>query len=181
MKKLLVGALVGGLLVFIWQTVSWTVLGLHEKEYQHTPKQDSIISYLSSQFSADGQYLIPREAPGSSMEDMQKVADKMKGKPWAIVSYHQSYNTDMMMNILRGLITSILSVFLVCWILAKNSSPTFGSTFLATVFIGIVGYLFIPYSAHIWYATPDATTNLVDVLLSWGLCGLWLGWWLPRK
>jgi hypothetical protein len=181
MKKLVIGAIVGGLLVFIWQTLSWTALDLHGKEYQQATNQDSILSFLSSQFKEDGQYLIPRENPGASMEEMEKIMADMQGKPWAVVSYHKSYNTDMMMNILRGLLVSILSVYLVCWVLAKNSNSSFGNTFLSTVFIGLVGYLFIPYSQHIWYQTPDASTNLMDALISWGLCGAWLGWWLNKK
>lgn len=105
----------------------------------------------------------------------------MKGKPWAVISYHKSYDADMMNNIIRGLLVDIIAVLFVCWVLMKNTNASFGSTFVSTVLIGVAGYLFIPYSGHIWFKTGGMSTHLLDTFLSWGLCGLWLGWWLNRK
>jgi predicted cobalt transporter CbtA len=48
MKKLIIGGLVGGILLFLWQTLSWTVLNLHAKEYQQAPAQDSVLNFLNS-------------------------------------------------------------------------------------------------------------------------------------
>lgn len=45
--------------------------------------------------------------------------------------------------------------------------------------IGIIGYLTIPYLYSIWFET-NSLGHLVDALVSWGLVGAWLGWWLPR-
>lgn len=180
MKKLLIGALVGGILVFAWQTLSWTVLNLHAKEYKKVANQDSVMNYLSSQFSEDGQYSLPREKENATAKEMEDFQKSMQGKAWAIVSYHKAYNTDMMMNIIRGLLVAIISAFFVCWILMKQKTSP-GNTFISSLLIGVVGYLFIPYSGYIWYQTPGATTNLIDAIVSWGACGIWLGWWLNRK
>ena len=105
----------------------------------------------------------------------------MQGKPWAVVSYHKAYSINMTNNIVRGLLVSIISVLFVCWIIAANPNRKFGGIFISTVLIGIVGYLFIPYSGAIWFETPGVMTNFLDTLLSWSLCGIWLGWWLSRK
>jgi lipopolysaccharide export LptBFGC system permease protein LptF len=181
MKKLIIGSLVGGILVFLWQSLSWTLLDLHGAEYRKATYQDSIISYLSSQFPEDGQYMIPRLDDGASSDEQQKFQESMKGKPWAVVNYHKAYDTNMVSNIIRGLLVAIIAAFFVTWILMKNSNSTFGTTLISSILIGVAGYLYIPYSGHIWWQNPGATTHLVDVLLSWGLCGLWLGWWLNRK
>jgi hypothetical protein len=178
MKKLLIGAIVGGILVFLWQTLSWTVLSLHEPEYKQAANQDAVIGSLNQ--LEEGQYLVPRSDPKASMKEMEEYGKSMEGKPWAVVTYHKSYKMDMTMNIIRGLLVQIISAFFVCWILMKQNS-SFGTTFISTLLIGVVGYLFITYSLYIWYQTPGAMTNLVDALVSWGLCGLWLGWWLNRK
>jgi hypothetical protein len=180
MKKLVIGAIVGGILVFLWQTLSWTVLNLH-KEYKKAPGEEAIMTFLNSQFSADGQYMVPMADENASAEEMQKVQESMKGKPWAVISYHKSYDADMMNNIIRGLLVDIIAVLFVCWVLMKNTNASFGSTFVSTVLIGVAGYLFIPYSGHIWFKTGGMSTHLLDTFLSWGLCGLWLGWWLNRK
>jgi len=181
MKKLLIGAIVGGILVFFWQTLSWTILHLHDDEYRQANGQEEVISYLSSKFSGDGQYMIPRAKDGASREEMEAMEKSMQGKPWAVVSYHQSYGSNMTQNIIRGLLVSIFAALFVCWVLMKQTRSSFGTTFISAVLIGVSGYLFIPYSQHIWFQNPGATTNMVDTLVAWGLCGIWLGWWLNRK
>ncbi len=182
MKKLLLGAIVGGILVFAWQTLSWTVLNLHAKEYQQAPGQDSVtMNSLNSLFSETGQYYIPHGKEGATAKEMQEMQKNMQGKPWAVVSYHKAYDENMMTNIIRGLLVALISVFFVCWILMKQINSSFASTFFSTLLIGVVGYLFIPYSMNIWFQVPGAMTNLVDTLVAWGLCGIWLGWWLNRK
>jgi hypothetical protein len=182
MKKLIIGALVGSLIVFGWQTISWTIMKSHDQEYKQAPNQDAVISSLSSQLTAEGQYMIPRANVNASTEEMEEFGKRMldEKKPWAVVTYHPAYNANMMMNIIRGFLSILIGLFMVCWVLIKQNS-TFGTTFMSALFIGLAGYLFIPYSGHIWFQTPGAMTNLVDVIVAWGVCGIWLGWWLNRK
>jgi len=181
MKKLLIGSIVGGILIFLWQFLSWGPLEMHGKMQEYTPKQDSIMSYLNSQFSEDGFYMMPRAKPGTSREEMEKEMEACKDKPWAQVFYHKSMNINMVNNMIRGLVVNIVWVALLCWILMKFNSPGFGTIFIGTLFTGIIGYLNFPYTYHIWYQTADMTGHIVDVLVSYGVCGAWLGWWLRRK
>lgn len=181
MKKLLVGAIVGGIILFLWQTLSWTVLDLHGKEYKQAPSQDEILNALSTHITEDGQYYLPHAKEGASYEEMQQEQKDMQGKPWAVVSYHKSYDASMVSNIVRGFLVAIIMAFFACWVLVKQGNGSFGSTFISSILIGIIGYLFIPYAGHIWFQTPGATTNFIDVLVSWGAAGLWFGWWLNRK
>jgi hypothetical protein len=66
MKKLLIGSLIGGIIIFIYQTLSWTVLNLHAANQQYTPKQDTIMAFMNQQFTEDGSYEIPFYPPGTS-------------------------------------------------------------------------------------------------------------------
>ena len=181
MKKLLIGSIVGSLIVFGWQTISWTIMKTHDNEYRQAPNQDALISTLN-QLPGEGQYMIPRSDPNASQAEMNAFQKKMldEKRPWAVVTYHKEYESDMVMNIIRGFLSVLIAVFLVCWVLMKQTS-TFGTTFMSCLFIGIAGYLFIPYSGHIWFETPGAMTHFIDVLVAWGVCGIWLGWWLNRK
>jgi hypothetical protein len=181
MKKLLIGAFVGGIIIFIWQFVSWDALNLHHAGQEYTPKQDSILSYLNSQFSEDGSYLLPNFAPGTSMEEMEKQMESHKDKPWAQIQYHRSLNTNMGMNIVRGLLTDIIMVAVLCWILLRLSSPSSGRIFTVSLLTGIIAFINSPYSVHIWYPKADILAHFFDAIISWALCGIWLGWWLGRK
>ena len=90
MKKLVIASLVGGIIIFIFQTLSWTVLNLHHAGQEYTPKQDSILAFMNSQFSEDGSYLLPYYPKGTSNDEIQKIMQPMQGKPWVQLQYHKS-------------------------------------------------------------------------------------------
>lgn len=176
MKKIIIGGIVGGILVFLWQFLSWTVLDLHRASQQYTSRQDSIISYLSTQFSETGQYAVPTVPEHASKEQWEAAMNNSAGKPWAIISYHKAMNTNMGANMARCLVANIILVSLLCWILSQFQQPTFGKIFLTCLFTGLIVFLNAPYTLHIWYETPGITADLQDALISWGLVGIWLGW-----
>ncbi len=183
MKKIIVGGLVGGLLMFIWQFVSWTAIDLHRPAMEYTPKQDSIMSYLSSSNLTEGGYLLPTVPKGTSSDDEYKKSQEQMGKPWAMIQYHASFNMDMnkmYMNMLRSLLSSMVMIALFCWILTKWSQRSFGGILLASLFTGLIVFINSPYSMHIWYQTFDIKASLIDALASWGLSGIWLGWWMKK-
>ena len=153
------------------------MLNLHHASQEYTPKQDSIMSYLNSQFSEDGSYLMPNYPPGTSREDMEKQMDGNKGKPWMQIQYHKALNVNMGANIFRGLVVDIIMVALLCWILMKISVPRFSTIFIACLLTGLIVFMNSPYTIHIWYPKADIMVHLADALISWGLCGIWLGWW----
>jgi hypothetical protein len=180
MKKLIIGALVGGIIIFVWQSLSFTVLDLHARAFQYTPKQQEIISYLGSQFAEEGQYLLPRPANEASSEEMEAHMKTAQGKPWAIVSYHKAMNMNMGLNMIRGLLVDIIAAGMLCWVLLKMNRPTFGTVLISSVFVGLIVFMTGIYTQHIWYETFDIMAHFLDAILAWGACGLWLGWWLNR-
>ena len=184
MKKSLIGAIVGGFLIFIWQTLSWTMLNLHQPTQIYTAKQDSIMKFLNANFDKDGGYLLPTFPAGTSMEEANKNGEKNLGKPWASIQYHQSFNlsmNDMYMNMFRGLVATIFMVWLLCWILGKWNKIGFVNVLMACLFTGLIVFINEPYNQFIWYKIFDVRAHLIDALASWGLCGIWLGWWIGRK
>ncbi len=184
MKKSLIGAIVGGVLIFIWQTLSWTMLDLHRPAQNYTPNQDTIMSVLNNSLSKEGGYLMPSVPNGTSMEEAVKAGEKMQGKPWAIVQYHSSLKAsmnDMYYNMVRGFIATVFMVWLLCWIIGKSGRNSFGTIFIACLFTGLIVFINEPYNTHIWYKLFDIRAHLIDAVVSWSACGVWLGWWLNRK
>ena len=181
MKKILIGGLVGGIIIFICQFLSWTILDLHRPAFQYTPKQTEVLNYLSSQFTEDGSYYMPNLPAGASPEEHEALMKDAKGKPWALISYHASNNTNMVMNMVRGLLVDIVLVCLFCSIISKLSTISFSRVFIASIFTGLICFFFFPYTNHIWFQTFDLMGYFADALVSWGLLGLWLGWWYTKK
>ena len=180
MKKLFIGALVGGIILFIWQFLSWGLLNLHKPAQQYTAKQDVIMNVLNENLE-EGGYFIPNVPEGASMEENQKLMDDSKGKPWATIQYHKAMDTNMAMNMIRGVIINVLTVWMLCWMIVKMNIPPFVTIITATIFTGLIVFFNAPYTNHIWYQSFDIWAHLIDAIVSWGLCGLWLAWWFNRK
>ncbi|MFN8243319.1 MAG: hypothetical protein U0X40_04620 [Ferruginibacter sp.] len=182
MKKTIIGAIVGGIILFAWQFLTWGPLNNHQAQQRYTPKQDSILSYLKTQFSEDGGYMMPSFAPGTSRDDMEKQMKASEGKPWAQVFFHKSMPgmNGMVMNMVRSLLVDIFVVWLLCWLLVKIPTPSFITVFMGSLGTGLIVFLNMPYTLHIWYGSFDLMAHFMDALISWGVTGLWLGWWLRR-
>ena len=81
MKKQLIAAIVGGLILFIWQFVSWALVPLHKEVYGYTPNQDKIMEALNQNITEPGTYMLPNVAPGTSQEAAQAEMQNRMGNP----------------------------------------------------------------------------------------------------
>jgi len=181
MKKTIIGAIVGGIIIFIWQFLSWTILNTHESAQQYTPNQEAIMSALETNLPEEGGYYIPGMPPGTGNEEMEKIMEESKGKPWASIQYHKSMDMSMGMNMARGLITNMVMVWMLCWILVRMNPLSFSNVLIASIFTGFIVFFNSPYTQSIWYEWFDIMAHFTDAMVSWIACGLWLAWWLPRK
>ncbi len=181
MKNRLIATVVAGIILFVWQFLSWQALKLHASEMQYTENQDAIMETLSANISAEGTYYVPQPVPGSSSEEQKTYYEnELIGQPWATVTYHKSMGADMTMNMIRGFLVDLVAAFLLIWLLGKIESLTFSTALLASLGVGFIGYLTIPYMNTIWFES-NSWGYLMDAIAQWGITGVWLGWWMTRK
>lgn len=179
MRNQLIAMLVAALILFFWQFLSWSVLGVHASDMQYTPKQDTLLRVLSDHLE-EGSYFLPTIPPGATAEEMQAAMTAAEGKPWATISYHASMQTNTALNLIRGFVVDLVAVFLLIWGLLKIEDLNFQSALFGSLAIGFIGFLTIPYLNTIWFET-DSIGYLIDTIVQWGLVGVWLGWFLTRK
>jgi hypothetical protein len=180
MKKQLIGTIVGGIILFIWQFLSWSLLPIHQSEMRYTPNQDKIMEALNQNLTEDGGYFLPNVSPESTPEQQQAYMESAAGKPWATITYHKSMNTNMGMNMVRGLAVDLVAAWLLLWLLMKVSNLSMSTAVQASLAVGIMSYLTTSYLNSIWFE-GDSIGHLIDAVVSWGLLGAWAGWWLNRK
>ena len=181
MKKILIGSIVGGILLFLWQFLSWSVLDLHKSIKKYTANQDSVLHFLESQLPGEGTYMLPTMKDGASMDDYNKMTTENAGKPWAQIAYHAKLDVAMGPNMIRGILVDIVTIALFCWILSGLANPRFGNIFIASLLVGLIAFFSLPYTNSIWYKIADTNAHMIDALVSWGLIGIWLGWWYGKK
>lgn len=178
MKKLIIGSLVGGLIFFFWQFLSWTILDIHRPMQQYTDKQGEILEYLSKNLE-EGFYYLPTIPEGSSSDQAQKLMEDSIGKPWAQIYYHKAMNANMGSNMARAFVIDVLAALLICWILLKMGNASFNTILLSTIGIGLISYFLNNYTQAIWFE-HKTIADLIDALIGHGLVGVWLGFWLRR-
>ena len=178
MKQLIIGSLIGGLLLFLWQFLSWSILNVHGNQMKYTDKQDEILKVLSENLK-EGEYFLPTLPPGYSSEQEQTYMAELEGKPWAQVSYHPEWKVSMGSNMARAFLIDFLAVLLLCWILSRYEQVNFVSALLTSLSVGFIGFLTIVYLDNIWFETKSLG-YLIDAVVSWGLVGAWLGFYLKK-
>ena len=177
MQKLIIGSLVGGLILFIWQFLSYSTFDLHYNQMAYTPNQDEIMSCLDGKIS-EGEYYMIR-APKGDMEGQARVMEERLGQPWAAIQYHDSMENTFFSNLGRAFVINTLSIFFLSWIMLKMVDLTMKDAIITSVMVGLIGYFTINYLDTIWFKT-DSIPDLLDAIIPWALTGAWLGWWLRR-
>ncbi len=180
MKKLIIASLVGGIILFVWQSLSFMMLQLHSSQMQYTPQQDEILAVLESSGIEEGDYFLPTTpTTAPSAEVQEEYMGKYWGKPWARISYHKALDMNMGMSLFRGFVIDIFAAFLLVWLLLKFAEFNMKTSVMASLAIGLIGYLTISYLNSVWFET-SSIPELIDTLAQWGLVGVWLGWYLKR-
>ena len=176
--KLTIGALVGGIILFIWQFFSYGIADLHYNQMKYTPQQDQILESLSALNLEDGEYYMPRLPKGQS-DGQEEFMEQQMGKPWATIQYHEKLEYNFFTNLLRALITNTLAIAILCWFLLQFGELTMKNTILTSLGVGLIAYCTTNYLDSIWFHT-DSIPDLIDAIVPWILIGSWLGWWLRR-
>jgi hypothetical protein len=180
-KQWIIGSIVGAIIVFAWQGLSWMVLDIHESGMKYTAAQDEIMNVLNARITEEGLYMMP-SAP-TKKERMDKMKET-EGKPWASVIYRKEMHGDMVMPMIRGFLVDIVLVISLIYIFTRGgATPVPRRIFAGSVAFGLAFFLWGPYMGHIFYDLPWSMIkgDLIDGLVAWSLCGIWLGWWMNKK
>lgn len=171
MKKLLLFALVGGIILFAWQFLSFAMPNFHKSAVEYTPLQDELLSAIENAGLNEGMYMLGQPDPELPKEAYNEDMKKYEGKPWAILNYQAEQNDTMVMNMIRGLITCMLVAFIFFWFIRQQKEPTVGKRVLAGLAVGLMAFLFVPYTNFIWFRAPDVWAYLADGIIPWAILG----------
>lgn len=179
MKKQLIATLVAALILFVWQFLSWSMLNIHGAEMTYTPKQDTILNFLSQNLE-EGAYFLPTVPPDMPASEHQAAMEGAMGKPWARVQFHSKMEMSMGLNMVRGLAANLVAAWLLVWLLMQFAKIDLKTGVLASLAVGAIGYITIPYLNSIWFET-STMGYIIDLIVQWGLIGVWLGWYLGKR
>jgi hypothetical protein len=182
MKKIIIGALVATIIYFGWQTCMW-MSGAHNDFSRYTPKQDSILTMLSSNLSEEGAYFMPYADPQveRSHEEQEAMMKEKLGKPWAMIFYHPSMKGEGS-GIIMGLIYNFFASWMVCMILYHGGFNSFGMRFLVSMTFAVFAMIQGIGQEMNWWSFPwhFEKAAFIDLIAGWLLASVWLAWFVRK-
>lgn len=176
MNKTVLGAIIGGAILFVWSFMAWTVLPLHSPTLHRIGGEDEVVAMLRSHLEKKGVYMFPG-SPGAETGAEEAWAEKVKRGPNGYIVYDPAGADPFMpMQMLYGLILDILSAWVVCWFLARSvalNASYVGRVAFCAMF-GLFAALFSSLLAWNWMgvATDYTSAMIIDAIVGWILAGL---------
>jgi len=171
MKRILLFSLIGAIIIFAWQFLSYAMPNFHKSASGYTPAQDEILQKLDQLGLKEGMYLLGQPDPVLSQAEQQASMKTMEGKPWAVINYHKVSSMSMAMPMIRGLMVCFVISFLLFWLFQQQKDPTLKNRLFLSLAVGMIGFFFVPYTNFIWYKAPDIFAHFADGIVPWLILG----------
>ena len=171
MKKHLLFSLIGAVVIFIWQFISFAMPNFHNPSHGYTPAQDEILQKFQELGLKEGIYVLGMPDPSSTRAEQKAAMQAHEGKPWAVLNYQMNNSMDMVMPMIRGFLVCFVISFLLFWIFLQQKEASMKNRLFISMAVGLIGFFFVPYTRFIWYKEPDIWAYFADGLVPWLILG----------
>ena len=173
--SLIKGGVLGGLAMFLWSLVSWTVLPWHDATMGRFRDEGAVAAVLTQNTTRRGIYVLP--FPGGSATEAAAPS-----VPRAFVAYDDRASFSLSRPMGGALLINILGALCLTWLLIRVRLRYWGRVFSATaagVFAGVVADL----PAWNWwgFSTPYTMVAFADHVLGGFLAGLVIAWMIDDE
>jgi hypothetical protein len=179
LRSLVLGTILGGLVAFLWSSLSWEVIGWHEKTMSGFQNEDEVSAVIASHAPRDGTYLLPAGPVTEGMTADQKkaieaaVMGKMQKGPIMVAAVRHnfgSFGRAMAIQVL-GLMAA---AFLLTWMLLQTRGLGYASRVMFLAVAGLAASVIVDIPNWNWWGFSGSYTvvNLIDSTLTWLIAGL---------
>ena len=178
-KRIILGGLLGGVVMFIWGAVSHMVLGLHESAVKSLPvaAEPAVLTALKAGVDKPGVYLYPgmEDEKHPTPEQQKQWEDKYRAGPAGILVYQPQGGEFAMPKRLLKQVGSDIAVALLAALLLSTASVSLRCYRARSLFVtalGLLPWLALSFPYWNWYGFPANFTmvELLDRLLTF-FCG----------
>lgn len=179
MARLLIAALLGGLVHYLWGTLSWTVLPFHTMTMNQAPDEAGLSAALAA-LPESGVYYIPGmphdHATGAATpEQVEAWAARHRAGPLASIYLRLEGAQPMSPRVFAvGFLLSASSAFLVALILKTAAIATYRLRAAIGALIGV--FLAIQADLMLWnymfFPLDHTLAMMLDAVAGWTLAGL---------
>ncbi|TAK59733.1 MAG: hypothetical protein EPO24_07370 [Bacteroidetes bacterium] len=190
MKKVLLGTVIGGVLLFLWGAVSHMFFPFANDSLNRFANEEAVIQTLKENAPTSGIYFLPYvPMTQSSMSDSQfksiqeAAQKKLQQGPFMLASVRMgemgSYGTYFIVQ----LITDMLSALFVCLVLLSLKELSYLKQVGMCVMIALAGFAAQTLPQWNWYSFSNAFTfaELFDLVFGFFFAGLGMAKVVGRK
>lgn len=181
MGKLIKGGVFGGIILFVWAAISWTLLNWHITTFEPFPNENTASEFIQS-LPTSGMYMLPMsfKLPNSASQVDKDAAmeennqRKTKGPIVFAAVSKQGTNPNMFKEMGISLVSQIIAALLVTGlVLIKPHTQYSHRLFQVILFAlaaGIVTH--IPYMNWFVFSPYYTLISMLDLLIGWFFAGL---------
>jgi hypothetical protein len=184
--RILVAAILGGIVLFAWGAVAHMFLGLGNPGIYQPAHEDVVLNSLHEGLGMQpGVYILPSLAPSQMGDAAARAAygAKASSSPYAWVVYEpQGVDmTNMGPQLLHEWASNTLAALALAYLMgvaALGFTKRMGIAVLAALFAWLS--VLVPLWTWFRFPTPFVVAALVEQLIGWLLAGAVMAWWLGR-
>ena len=112
MKTFLLPTVLGGVILFFWQFLSFAAINLHGDAQEYTPLDRDILAHLAELNLEEGMYALGSPSPEERADPEGLGAEymaRMEGQPYAVLNYQLEWRGNMSPNLIRSLVMNPVS------------------------------------------------------------------------
>ncbi len=179
MRRIVLGAGIGAVLVFLWGFLFWAALPLGDSAIQGVTNNDSAQKSLAAMFGETGVYMVPyaKDQSDPAFQTLHKQG------PIATVYFRAEGSEPMapstfVMGLVHEFVVLLVMGFAVAMV-GGGFASRFGVGFLA----GTAGSMFAHLGGPIWWLEPwrMAWVNVGYEVVAWLLGALCLAWFIKPQ
>ena len=177
MIKLLLGAVLAGIVLMLWGWVTWGLLAGTMDIVRPPAEERALAAALGASIPEDGTYFLPWEGmEGDAQEQAAWKANHESGPIALLFVRTKGQSSDMGAMMGGGLVHFIVSAFL-AGLLLKMALPalgSYGARVGLVAFAGLFGAFAMELPLSVWWYVPWSYTlfNFFATVVAWFLAGL---------
>jgi hypothetical protein len=179
-KSLILGTILGGLAAFLWSSISWELIGWHEKTLVAFHNEDEVSAVIASHAGQDGTYILPSMPSTAGLTPEQKknvmtaVMQKMQAGPIMVAAVRRGGFGSYTRGLVIQLLGLMAAAFLLTWLLLQTSGLSYARRVAFLAIVGLASSVIVDLPNWNWWGFSGAYTavNLADSTLTWLVAGL---------
>jgi hypothetical protein len=181
-RKVLLGGVAGGAVLFVWSVLAWTLLPLHQSSLGRFGAESRVVEALADARTPGGLYVIPGPPDLSGKSEEEQAAarkdweDRASRGPVATLVYRPGGRSPsrMFRPMVRGLGLAVAAATFSAFALSRARIASHFGRVAFVLGMGLFAWLLGPGMQWNWFAYPaDYTLSvLVDALAGWAIVGV---------